>query len=369
MHGVFQRVLLRHLLEEVGGSRRAAAKRVGVGRATLYRWIADGLLDEPIDEIRVRYGPRPATPTKLEPFHDLIGTRLAEFPRLSGVRLLAECRAAGYTGGISQLRAYVQTLRPPPEPLVRFETPAGRQAQVDFAHCRFPWGVRYALVVVLAYARLLWVQFYPRQDLATLLLGLEACFQDWGGVTAELLFDQMRSVVTRDQRLEGGALETNLEFLRFTRHYGTRIRVCRPYRAKTKGKVERPIRYLRENFLYGRTFLSDADLNAQVLHWLATVANVRVHATTKAVPQERFEREERALLHPLPARPYRALVLPAPQGARRSATSDLVVPAVAVEKRGLATYAALLDDPGDDGTEGGTGGVGPSLTVVAGGER
>ena len=281
MHGVFTRVFLHQLLEEVGGDRAEAARRAGVGRTTMYRWIKQGLLEQPLETIRVRYGPRPPIVTKLEPFKPLIEARLTEYPRLSGTRLFAECRAAGYTGGITQLRDYVRGLRPAPEPVVRFETPPGHQAQVDFAHCRFPWGVRYALLVVLGHSRLLWVQFYPRQDLPTLMHGLETCFTTWTGVPQELLFDQMRSVVTRDERLTGGGLLGNLEFSRFARHYGFRVRVCRPYRAKTKGKVERPIRYLRESFLYGRTFLGDADLNAQTLDWLAGVANVREHGTTK----------------------------------------------------------------------------------------
>lgn len=119
----------------------------------------------------------------------------------------------------------------------------------------------------------------------------------------------MKNVLTRDDRLAGGGLVGNLELLRFARHYGVKVRVCRPYRAKTKGKVERPIRYLRESLLYSRTFLGDADLNAQAVHWLATVANVRRHGTTKAVPAERFATEEQATLQALPARPYRSLLV------------------------------------------------------------
>lgn len=189
------------------------------------------------------------------------------FRGLSGIRLLGECRAVGYTGGVTPLRDYLRQRRPEPEPEIRFETEPGHQAQVDFAYCRLPWGVRYALVVVLGHSRLLWVQFYPPQDLRTLLHGLEACFTTWGSVPRELLFDQMRSVITRDERLTGGELVHNLELSRFARHYGFRVRVCKPYWAKTKGKGERPIRYLRDNLLYGRHFLSDADLNAQKLTW------------------------------------------------------------------------------------------------------
>jgi len=338
MHGAFTRMLLHQLLEEAQGDRAEAARRAGVGRSTMYRWIEAGLLDQPIESIRARYGPRPGSPTKLDPVKPIIDARLEAFPRLSAVRLLAECQAAGYTGGITQLRDYVRRLRPPPEPVVRYETVPGHQAQVDFAHCRLPWGVRFALVVVLGHSRLLWVRFYPRQDLRTLLLGLAACFTEWGGVARELLFDQMKSVVTRDDRLEGGSLSKNLELSRFARHFGFRIRVCRPYRAKTKGKVERPIRYLRDNFLYGRTFVGDADLNAQIEHWLATVANRREHATTKWVPAERFATVEAAALRPLLGTPYRSLVLPT---APRRADDALVVPRVTVERRALSTYATL----------------------------
>lgn len=344
MHGAFTRMLLHQLLEEAGGDRAEAARRAGVGRTTMYRWIKAGLLDQPLELIRARYGPRTPRVTKLAPYRAIIETRLAEYPRLSGTRLLAECRAAGYAGGVTQLRDFIRRLRPAPEPVVRFETAPGHQAQVDFAHCRLPWGVRYALVVVLGYSRLLWVQFFPRQDLRTLLYGLESCFAAWGGVARELLFDQMRSVITRDERLAGGGLVHNLELSRFARHYGFRVRACRPYRAKTKGKVERPIRYLRDSFLYGRSFLSDADLNAQVLDWLTLVANARAHATTKWIPAVQFADVEQRVLCPLPTRPYRSLVLPAMLPATadpREPRVASVVPRVAVERRGLETYAAL----------------------------
>lgn len=337
MHGVPDRVYLRHLLDEAGGSRREAARRAGVGRSTLYRWLQAGLLDVPLETLHASYGPRPPRPSKLAPYHPLIQARLTEFPQLQATRLFAECRAAGYPGGYSQLRAFVHTLRPAPEPVVRFETAPGQQAQVDFAHCRLPWGVRYALIVVLGYSRLLWIRFYPRQDLRTLQAGLADCFESWDGVPRQLLFDQMKSVLTRDDRLTGSGLLTNRECQSFAQHFGFRIRVCRPYRAQTKGKVERPIRYLRGSFLYGRTFLSDADLNAQVAHWLDTVANPRVHGTTGAVPAVRFVTEEQPVLQALPARPYQSLLLATP-GVSRMATP---LPRVVVERRSLTAYAAL----------------------------
>jgi DNA replication protein DnaC len=200
--------------------------------------------------------------------------------------------------------------------------------------------VRYALVVVLGYSRLLWVKFYPRQDMATLFAGLEDAFRHFGGVPRDVLFDQMRAVITRDLRLEGGTLVENAEFTRFAAHWGFTPRACRPYRAKTKGKVERPIRYLRENFLYGREFIGDADLNGQCEQWLLRVANVRLHQTIQARPLERFTNDEQHTLQSLPSSSYLSLVLRT--GTRRTQSGMTPTPIqVAVERRSLHTYAQL----------------------------
>ena len=338
MFGRETRMLLRHYLEQ-GTSKSALARQLGVHRDTIHRWIRAGDLDRDLDGEVVRYGPRRPVATKLDAYKAIVEARLAAYPQLSAVRLLDEIRAAGYTGGYSQLKAAVRQLRPvpPPETVVRFETPPGRQGQVDFAEFRFPWGKRYALLVVLGYSRVLWCRFSPRQDMRTLLTGLEDAFVAFGGVPHELLFDQMKAVITRDLRLQGGALVHNLEFLRFAHHWGFTPRACRPYRAQTKGKVERPVRYLRENLVYGRTFLNDGDLAQQCTDWLTRVANARVHGTTHEPPRARFDRDERAQLPPLPARRYTSLVLDAPAiAAPRPAR-----PIVTVEKRSLRAYAQL----------------------------
>lgn len=333
-------MLLRHYLEQ-GTSKSALARQLGISRDTIHRWIRDGDLDRDLESDAVRYGPRAPAVTKLDAYKPIIEARLATYPELSAVRLLGEIRAAGYTGGYSQLKAFVRRVRPmpAPEPVIRFETAAGHQAQVDFAQFRFPWGVRYALLVVLGYSRLLWCRFYPRQDMATLMDGLEEAFRYFGGVPQELLFDQMRAVITRDLRLEGGALIRNAEFLRFAGHWHFTPRACRPYRAQTKGKVERPVRYLRGNFVYGRTFLHDADLDHQRQLWLDRVANLRVHGTTHEQPRTRFDREERFLLQPLAARDYTSLVVERPAGSSRPHPRPRAM--VTVEKRPLTAYAHL----------------------------
>jgi transposase len=321
---------------EQGLSKAAIAERVGVSRRTLYYWLARGELVG--DAEGVHYPPRP---TKLDPYQALIRERLATYPELTAVRLFEEVRAAGYPGSLTQLKVFVRQIRPrpEPEPVVRFETAPGHQAQVDFARFALPWGVRYGLLVVLGYSRLLWLQFFGRQTMRVLMQGLEQAFHCFGGVPRELLFDQLKAVILEDQRLLGGRILENPEFLRFAAHWGFRIRSCRPYRAQTKGKVERPVRYVRQSFLYGRAFAGDADLNAQALSWLAHTANVRVHRTTGEPPLARFTRDEQAVLQPLAARPYQPLVLPPERPA--PVVAPLPVPQVAVERRPLAAYAAL----------------------------
>jgi transposase len=340
MYGREQRVLLRHYLER-GLSKAEVARELGVSRRTVYHWIETGQLERELDEAPVHYAPRPPVARKIDAFRSIIEARLTEFPKLTAIRLFEEIRAAGYAGGYTQLKEYVRQVRPapPPDPVVRFETPPGQQAQVDFAEFRLPCGKRYALVVVLAYSRLLWLQFYARQTMAMLMHGLEEAFAFFGGVPAELLFDQMKAVIIDDERASGGRLLENAEFMRFAAHCGFRIRACRPYRAKTKGKVERPIGYVRQSFFYGRSFLNDADLNAQALSWLTQTANVRLHRTTAEAPRVRFERDERVLLRSLPLRPYRSLVLAA---AKPTAPSPTQYPApLSVERRPLAWYDRL----------------------------
>ena len=150
------------------------------------------------------------------------------------------------------------------------------------------------------------------------------------------MFDQLKAVIIEDRRASAGELLKNAEFSRFSRHCDFVIRACRPYRAQTKGKVERPVRYIRDGFFYGREFVSDEDLNEQALHWLETVANVRVHGTLKEVPLVRFERE-RSLLGPVAERPYSG-VLSVPSAP---AAEVLAMPRVVVERRSFAEYGRL----------------------------
>jgi transposase len=336
MIGLETHVLLRHYLEK-GLTKRSIANLLGIDRRTIHRWIAAGELERDLDE-PPRYKVRLPRRNKLDPYKAIIAERLKEFPDLSAVRLLEEIQAAGYTGCYSRLRDHVKLVRPRrlPEPPNRFETPPGKQGQVDFAEFTFTWGKRYALVVVLGHSRHMYFRFFERQDMRSLFQGLEEAFRYFGGVPQELLFDQMKAVITRDLRLLGGQLMVNQEFLRFAAHWGFKPRACRPYRARTKGKVERPISYIRRNFVYGRVFLNDADLDEQRERWLEK-ANGRVHRTTGEVPLVRWERDEVPVLRPLAGEGYRSLILPA---ERVSSRTPLLGRVVVVEKRSLAAYAA-----------------------------
>jgi transposase len=335
MYGREQRVLLRHYLEQ-GLTKAELARTLGVSRRTVYHWIDTGQLERELDDDPVRYRARPPVERKIDRYCPIILARPNEYPKLSATRRHDEIRAAGYAGSYTQVKEYVRQVRPIPaaDPVVRFETPPGLQAQVDFAEFRLPWGKRFALLSVLGYSRLLWLQFYPRQTLAVLMRGLEEAFAAFGGVPAELLFDQMKAVIIDDQREVGGKLLENAEFLRFVAHWDFRIRACRPYRARTKGKVERPVSYVRQSFFYGREFLNDADLNAQVQSWTAQKANARVHRTTGEIPRVRFERDERRALRPLAVQPYRSVIQLQPPRAAQSQPSLLP----SVERRSLAVY-------------------------------
>ena len=340
MHGWETRMLLRHYLE-AGVSKAELARRFGVSRRTIHSWIESGQLERDLSSGGSQYSPRPRSPHKLDPYKELIAVRLDEFPKLSAKRLFDEVRALGYDGGYSRVRDHVRAVRPraPEAPLVRFETPAGHQGQVDFGRFKLSWGIRHALLVVLGYSRLLWLRFYSRQTMPVLFEGLEAAFERFGGVPRELLFDQMRSVVVSDDRFSGGGLVVNAEFLRFAAHWGFVPRACQPYRAQTKGKVERPIGYVRTGFFYGREFINDADLNEQAERWVEGTANVRLHGTTRERPTDRFERDERQALRPLALAPYRRLGSPP---ATVEPSRPVLATTVQVQRRPLRDYSEAV---------------------------
>jgi len=211
-------------------------------------------------------------------------------------------------------RDCVRDLRPPRTAgfEVRFETPPGQQAQVDFAHFEVEFadepGVRrivWLFSMVLGFSRLIWGRFVVHQDLQSVLRCHIAALEAIGGAPHEILYDRMKTAVIGEDA--DGLVVYNRALVDLARHYGFQPRACQPYRPKTKGKVERPFRYIREDFFLGGSFRNLDDLNAQFQHWLDTVANPRVHTTTQRVVNEAFA-EEKSALKPLPLAPYRTVL-------------------------------------------------------------
>ena len=240
-------------------------------------------------------------------------------PELTASRLHRELRDLGYGGGYTMVKVFLRGIRPGASAgfEVRFETPPGRQAQVDFAHFRTVFtdepGVErvvWLFSLVLGHSRMLWGRFVPQQDMQTVLRCHAAAFEALGGAPAEILYDRMKTVVDREAPQDGpepGHIVYNRTLVEFARHYGYLPKACKAYRAKTKGKVERPFRYIREDFFLGRSFRNRDDLNGEFRQWLDQVANARVHATTHRVVSEHFA-EERPSLQPLPAGPFQAVL-------------------------------------------------------------
>ena len=294
-------------LARQGLSVSAIARRTGHDRKTIRTYIARGL--EP-----PAYKPREPVPSPLAPFEAFLRERVGRFPDLTGRRLWREVRDLGFAGGYSTVTDFLRVVRPPAEPAFerRFETPPGRQAQVDFAHfkVRFedePGAERivWLFSLVLGHSRMMWARFVAQQDLATVLRCHVAAFEALGGVPEQILYDRMRTAVLGEVDERG--IVYNAKLLALAGHYGYLPKACKPYRAKTKGKVERPFRYVREDFFLARTFRNLGDLNAQFTQWLDQVANRRLHGTTGRIVIEHFA-EERPALKPLPAGPFNAVL-------------------------------------------------------------
>ena len=294
-------------LHRQGLSVSAIARQVGIDRKTVRTYIAKGL--EP-----PAYKKRAAPPSVIDSFEPYLRERLAAFPALTARRLLRELKERNFPGSYSVVRDRVREIRPARISgyEVRFETPPGEQAQVDFARFEVEFtdepGVKrivWLFSMVLGYSRLIWARFVLHQDMQSVLRCHIAAFDAIGGAPRTILYDRMKTAVIGEDA--DGLVIYNRALVDIARHYGFQPRACRSYRAKTKGKVERPFRYIREDFFLGGAFRNLDDLNEQLRHWLDTVANPRVHATTNKVVNEAFA-EERSFLKADPTVPYRAVL-------------------------------------------------------------
>lgn len=328
------------VLARQGQSKKAIARQLGVSINTVRRYLREPQAGQ--------YGPRLPRAQKLDPYREYVDERVAAArPRwIPATVLLRELRERGYRGGISQLKAYLSRLKPRREdPVVRFETPPGEQMQADFTTVRRGREPLKAFVATLGYSRASYVRFSAEETSATLLRGLEEAFETFGGVPREVLFDNATTVIIDRDAYGAGEHRWHQGLLELAERYGFRPRVCRPYRARTKGKVERFNGYLKGSFLTPlAATLKTAGLkldvdsaNAHIGRWLAEVAHQRVHGTTGELPSVRLVTECEALL-PLPA---------------KSATSANVMPWRAARERRpvpveslqhpLSVYEALLE--------------------------
>ena len=316
-----------------GEGVRAIAKQLGCSRNTVRRYLREA-------DAR-RYKPRAPRPSKLDPYKDYLRQRVEQArPRwIPATVLLREISEHGYGGGISQLKAWLAPLKTSePEPVVRFETPPGKQMQADFTVVRRGRDPLLALVATLGYSRATFVKFTTREDATTLCACLREAFDYFGGVPEQVLFDNTKAVVIERDAYGEGLHRWNDELRQLAEDCGFTPRLCRPYRAKTKGKVERFNGYLKGSFLVPLAASLEAaglklDVQAANVHvrrWLDEVANVRVHGTTGAVPAHRLA-DERAVMLAAPA-------LKAPQ-----ATPQRVALPVESLQHPLAVYDELLE--------------------------
>ncbi|MFM8535837.1 MAG: IS21 family transposase [Acidimicrobiia bacterium] len=321
------------VLARRGSGVREIARQLGCSRNTVRRYLRDRGLG--------RYGPRAVRATKLDDYKEYLRRRVAQArPRwIPATVLLREIREHGYAGGISQLKAWLSGLKQvAPEAVVRFETAPGEQMQVDFTWVRRGRDPLVALVATLGYSRATFVRFGSRENADALIDGLRAALDYFGGVPSQVLFDNARTVVIDRDAYGPGRHRWHDRLRDLAEEFGFRPRLCRPYRAKTKGKVERFNGYLKGSFLVplvaslnaGGLRLTADVANVYVGRWLDEVANARIHATTKAIPAVRLE-EERAVM---PAAP--ALL----GGARRQLRMPVPVESL---QHPLAVYDALLE--------------------------
>lgn len=301
------------VLARQGKGVREIARELGVSRNTVRRYLRGA---EP------GYSERGKRPCKLDPHREYVRERLAAAAPdvIPATVLLRELRVRGYTGGISQLKAFMAPLRRPAvEPVVRFETPPGKQMQADFTLIRRGRDRLVAFVASLGYSRASYVRFAGDEMFGSWQAGLIEAFDYFGGVPQEVLFDNAKPVLLERDVFGPGRHRWNPQMLELAERCAFTPKVCRPYRARTKGKVERFNRYLKDSFVVplaatlkvGGLQLDADTANREVRRWLDEVANQRTHGTTQARPCDLLQ-QERSHLQALPGDVLSALRPPRP---------------------------------------------------------
>ncbi|KKC45812.1 integrase [Paenibacillus sp. D9] len=287
-------VLRLHEMKLNGKKIREIVRETGHARNTVRKYVRDGQIPE--SKEREKRG------SKLDPFKETIDRWMKEDGLFNCQAMLMRLKEKGYTGGATIIKDYVQQKRPPwqSKATVRYETLPGDQAQVDWGFCETvdANGRAHKLpvfVMVLGYSRATYVEYTRRCDIHSFLRCFVHAIEHFGGVPKIMLTDHMKTVVTgmNDDRTP----QWNRMFEDFALSVGLTPKLCKVRRPETKGKVERGVQFVKDNFWPGRTYTDIADLNRQAIQWCHQV-DQRIHGTTGERPCDRLKDEN---LLPLPS--------------------------------------------------------------------
>lgn len=288
------------ILHQQGMSQRKIAEELGISRNTVKRYLN-------IDIDAPQYKKRKGKRSKLAPYLPYIHSRIAQAApiRLSGVVLHREINELGYMGSQSLLWQYLNHYRGQQEaiPVVRYETSPGKQMQVDWGTMRGGKNPLHVFIGILGFSRAMFVVFTDNMRYETLEYCHQVTFEYFQGIPNDIWYDNMKTVVIERDAYGEGKHRLHQPFYQFAKHMGFNAKLCKPYRPQTKGKVERMVRYVRDNFyrpLSTKLAQTDKTLdvdtaNYEVKKWLDAVAHKRIHSTTKQSPAERLVIERKFL--------------------------------------------------------------------------
>jgi len=221
---------------------------------------------------------RPLHVSSLDDYQAIIAEKLDLYPKIRATRLIQILADRGYKGSISSLRTYLRRERPKHDKVyMRMVVHPGEQGQVDWAHCgslKVGSATRklYAFVMVLSYSRAVYAEFCLNMKTATFLRCHERAFRYFNGIPRIILYDNLKSaVIARRDRL----VRFNKELLDFSGFYAYEPRPCNPFRGNEKGRVERTIRYIRDNYLAARELTDLKTANESLKYWCDNIANKR----------------------------------------------------------------------------------------------